>query len=65
MPKFEVYGLLTGSKYLGEFEAATEAEAIEMALASGKNHVSLCHQCSHDFDLDEHSAHDATASKID
>jgi len=37
---------VVGSKYLGEFEAETEEEAIEKGLESNAAHVSLCHQCS-------------------
>ncbi len=46
MPRYRVCGVVTGSKYLGEFEADSEAEAIEIALNSEESHVSLCHQCS-------------------
>jgi hypothetical protein len=45
MPKFNVVGAVSGSKYLGTFEAATAEEAIEMALNSDEASVSLCHQC--------------------
>ena len=41
-------GIVTASKYLGEFEADSEEEAIEMALNSEEASVSICHQCSHD-----------------
>jgi len=44
--KWDVYGKVVGSKYLGVFEAETEAEAIELALESDAAHVSMCHQCS-------------------
>lgn len=44
MPKYRVWGTVTGSKYLGDFEASKEEEAIEIAIC--KTHVSLCHQCS-------------------
>ena len=42
--KYHVYGTVVGSKYLGEFEAASEEEAIEKA--SNEAYVSFCHQCS-------------------
>jgi len=41
--KFRVSVTVVGSKYLGEFEAKTKEEAIEMA--SRNAYVSLCHQC--------------------
>ena len=44
MAKFHVSGTVVGSTYIGEFEADTEADAIEKAAT--KAHVSLCHQCS-------------------
>mgnify|MGYP003421814730 FL=1 len=44
MAKFHVSGTVVGSTYIGEFEADTEAEAIEKAATEA--HVSLCHQCS-------------------
>jgi hypothetical protein len=43
---WRVHGTVTGSKYLGEFEAETEEEAIEKALDSDAAYISLCHQCS-------------------
>lgn len=64
MPKFRVTGLFTGSKFLGEFEAATEEEAIRLALCSDENHASLCHQCTRELELDEYSAQDAVADPI-
>jgi len=45
MPKYRVYGVVTGGKYLGEFEANTPEEAKQLALDSDEAHVSLCHQC--------------------
>jgi len=56
MKKFRVYGIITGTKYLGEFEAETADEAEDKASSSEANAVSLCHQCSGEFDLDEHCA---------
>jgi hypothetical protein len=42
--KFRVYGVVTGSKYLGKYEADSKEAAIAMALDDCC--VSLCHQCS-------------------
>jgi hypothetical protein len=49
MPKWEVYGAVVGSKYLGEVEADTAEEA----KAKGWNldsvgMTSLCHECEHE-----------------
>jgi hypothetical protein len=46
MPKFNVWATVSGTKYLGEFEAATKEEAEEMALESDAASVCMCHQCS-------------------
>lgn len=46
MPKYNVYGTVTGGKYLGEFEADTPDAAKDMAMASDANSVCLCHQCN-------------------
>lgn len=53
MPKFDVTGIVTGSKYLGQFEADNKEAAIELALISGAAWVRLCHQCSDECDSPE------------
>jgi hypothetical protein len=64
MPKkkktFSVYGVVTGSKYLGRFEANTKEEAIK--LASGEASVSLCHQCSDECEDPE--IHEIVAEEV-
>lgn len=65
MPKFSVTAVFTASKHLGEFEAATEDEAIAMALNSEANHASLCHQCSDKIELDDCFANQAVAYKVE
>ena len=50
MAKFNVVGVVTGSKYLGCFEAETAEEAVEMALKSDKASVSVCHHCSEEVE---------------
>lgn len=60
MPKFHVVGHVTGSKYLGCFEAETEQEAIEMALNSDEAHVRMCHQCGDE--CEDPAIHEASAS---
>jgi hypothetical protein len=44
VPQFRVYGVVSGSKYLGVFEAETKEEAIKLATPEAS--VCLCHQCS-------------------
>lgn len=49
--KYRVYATVTGSKYIGEFEANSKEEAEEMASESvGCDVVSLCHECSGEVD---------------
>ncbi len=43
MPKYRVTGVVIGSKYLGEFEAATEDDAIELALET----LGVCMLCNY------------------
>lgn len=62
MPKFRVVGKVSASKYLGEFEAETEEEAIELALNSDEACICLCHQCSPEAENPE--IHDAEAEEI-
>lgn len=54
--KYSVYGIFTGSKFLGCFEASSAEEAEELAAASEENSVCLCHKCSSEIELDEMSA---------
>ena len=51
MPKFRVYGIVTGSKYIGEYEAETEGEACN--LAEKDAYVSFCHKCARECDSAE------------
>lgn len=53
MKKYAVYGVMTGSKFLGEFEANSPEEAQEMAANSEENSVCLCHQCSDEIELND------------
>jgi hypothetical protein len=46
MPKFNVYGVVTGTKFLGVYEADTKEAAIEAAINGDNAFVSLCHQCN-------------------
>lgn len=55
---FRVFASVMGSKYLGEFQAATKEEAEDMALKSDAASISLCHQCSHECE-------DAAVDKVE
>lgn len=60
--RWAVSGVVVGSKYLGEFEANTAEEAVEMALNGPTAYVSLCHQCASECEDPEIT--DAIASEI-
>lgn len=52
MKKFNIWASTSASMALGEFEAETEEEAIDMAVAMfGEKSASLCHRCARDIDL--------------
>ena len=53
MPKYAVYGIITASVKIGEYEAKNEDEALEMADfdESADWHPSLCWQCSEHVEL--------------
>lgn len=53
MPKYRAYGVVVGTKYLGEFEAKNKKEAERKALESDECYVSICHQCSGEIDEPE------------
>ena len=59
MAKYRVYGNYIFSKVLGEYEADSEEEAIEMALDNAECDATLCVHCAKDFvdsgSLDEDS----------
>lgn len=63
--KFRVYGIATGSKYLGEFEADSEEQAKEMAANSDENHICLCHQCARELEVDDFSFQQFQVEKAD
>lgn len=45
--KYQCYGQVVGSKYLGEVEAENEKQALELAAdLESAQFVSICHQCS-------------------
>lgn len=51
--KYHVYGMVSASVSLGEYEAESEEEAIQMAEDNqGANwYPSVCHQCSRELDV--------------
>ena len=53
MPKYRVYGILTGSVFLGEYKANSEEEAEKMANddPDANWYPSLCHQCSGEIEF--------------
>lgn len=59
MAKYRVYGNYVFSKVLGEYEAASEEEAIQKALEEAEPNATLCCECSREFvdsgELDENS----------
>jgi hypothetical protein len=61
MPKYRVYGVVTGSKYLGEFIADTPEDAVAEAMGAG--HVSLCHHC--DSECEDAAIESAIAEPVD
>lgn len=62
MPRYRIYAAVHGTKCLGEYEAATEDEAIGMAVQEN-GHVSLCHHCGHE--LSDPEIGDCTAELVD
>jgi len=57
MPRWRVYGVVTATKYLGEYEAETMEKAEEMALESDAASVCLCNACNRQAeDAEIHSA---------
>lgn len=46
MPKYDIFGIVQGTKYLGQIKAKNKREAEEKALASENCYVSLCNHCS-------------------
>ena len=44
--RFNAYGVVAGSKYLGEVEARDVIEAREKAFRMHSASVNLCHQCA-------------------
>lgn len=64
MSKYSVYGLISASVYLGDYEAESEEAAIEMAEADDENdfNPTLCHHCSNSLDIGD--VYEVNADKI-
>jgi hypothetical protein len=61
MPRYDVYGAVTGTKYLGEYTAKNKAEAKEMALRDAS--VSLCFQCT--SECEDATVESVSAEKVE
>lgn len=48
--KWDCYGIVSASKYLGTVEADTQEQAQGLALDLPECHISLCHQCASQMD---------------
>jgi len=55
MKKYRVYGLMTASVLLGEYEAEDSEAAIKLAEEDDNANwmPTICHQCSHEVELNE------------
>ena len=55
MPKFRVYGIMTASSLVGEYEVETKEKVIEKVEKDKESdwYRSLCHQCAGDIELGE------------
>ena len=59
MKKYSVYAVVTGTKYMGDFEAVSEEQAIDLARVSAGADIRFCHQCSRE--CEDPMAHKFTA----
>lgn len=64
MPKFEVRGIVSASKYVGTFTADTAQQALEMAIEEGDLDCRLCHQCARKMDDPEVDIESLEADEI-
>jgi hypothetical protein len=51
--KYKVYGIMTASVLIGEYEAKTAEDALDMANDDTEAdwYPSLCHQCAREIDM--------------
>lgn len=50
--RYRVHAYFHASRFVGEFEAETKKEALQMA-GGADYYAALCHQCSNDFELSD------------
>jgi len=64
MKKYRVYGLVSGSVDLGDYEAESEEKAIEMANDNSEVnwYPGLCHHCAGEIDLGD--IHDVEVDEL-
>ncbi len=65
MPKFRVYAPVTGLRYFGEYDAASAADAVALAIDEHGIQVTLCHQCTDHVELDEIDETAAVAEPVE
>lgn len=53
MPLYDVYGVYSTAKFIGQYDAPSEEEAMEMAQEDADDSISLCFQCGEDLDESE------------
>lgn len=55
MKKYKVYGLITASVVMGEYEAESKEQAIKMSENDDQAEwfPSLCHQCAREIELND------------
>jgi len=55
MKKYRVYGIMTASVFLGAYEAEDSEAAIKLAEEDDNANwmPTICHQCSHEVELNE------------
>lgn len=64
MAKYQVIGVMTATTIIGEYEADSKEQAMEMANndRQGNWYPSVCHQCTREIELSE--IHKTYAEKI-
>ena len=70
MPLYDVYGVYSTAKFIGQYDAPSEEEAMEMAQEDADDAISLCFLCGEDLNdsalqLDHLEAEEATEENDD
>jgi ferredoxin len=66
--KYNVWGHVVGTKYLGTVEASNEDEAAEKGVELDTTYISLCHQCSRECSdgmIDDVSVEEVETARCD